>query len=139
MAELLEEDFVPLIPLVLPSVISVASIEPEVRWIQDSEEASRLPGGDKAWEIIEFAPNMGMQAAFHTRALEAKKTGVQSLRVFLRPALTAAMVPYAGALLGLVTDSLLTFAYDEGIRQHAALTLPQLLGLLGYPTRAGWG
>ncbi|XP_062521468.1 importin-5-like isoform X2 [Corticium candelabrum] len=120
MCKILQKEFLPYLPVVMPHILKTAKIEPEVALL-DVDDDDGLDEND--WESITLADQR--RFGIKTGGLEDKCTACQMLVCYARD-LEEGFVDYVEEVAVLMM-SLLKFILHEGVRLAAADSLPCLL------------
>ncbi|VDN02262.1 unnamed protein product [Thelazia callipaeda] len=119
--KVLGEEFAPYLPLVMPSVLQVAAVKPDVTLMNDEDVANQEEDPD--WNFIP----LGDQKMFgiKTTGLEDKATACEMLVCYARE-LKSAFSPYIEPVTQLMLP-LLKFMFHDAVRSAAADIFPCLL------------
>ncbi|KND04212.1 uncharacterized protein SPPG_01645 [Spizellomyces punctatus DAOM BR117] len=120
--KVLEADFVPYLPYVLPPLLRSAQLKPDFALIDaDEDEETLKEKYDEDWEMLVID---GQRIGIRTTVLEEKCTAVEMLICYARE-LGAGFAPYVKEVMAIVVP-LLKFYFHEGVRHAAAATIPLL-------------
>lgn len=129
--QLLEADFAPFIPLVLPNILEAAAAEPDVTVVEDDGEEAEYDPAE--WE---FATIKGKRLGIHTATLDAKCAAVENLAIYIG-AMGVAFAPHVSSAYATLLP-LLSFKMHEGVQMAAADALANLIKYqLGLDVAAG--
>ncbi|KAG9306967.1 hypothetical protein G9A89_000881 [Geosiphon pyriformis] len=120
--KVLEADFVPYLPIVMPPLLQSAQLKPDFAVLDPDEDIESKYSADDGWEFIGVA---GQQIGIKTTVLEEKCTAVEMLICYARE-LGPAFQPYVENVLDIVLP-LLKFYFHDGVRHAAAASIPHLL------------
>ncbi|KXJ29691.1 importin-5 [Exaiptasia diaphana] len=123
MCKIMGTEFTQYLPLVMPPLMKVASIKPEVAIIDSDDPKSNQYSEDEGWQLI----SLGDQQKFgiNTVGLEEKSTACQMLVLYAKE-LKDGFAPYTDEVVQLMVP-LLKFYFHELVRSAAAESLPYLL------------
>ncbi|EDO35645.1 predicted protein [Nematostella vectensis] len=123
MCKIMGTEFTQYMPLVMPPLMKVASIKPEVAIIDTDDPKSNQYSEDEGWQLI----SLGDQQKFgiNTVGLEEKSTACQMLVLYAKE-LKEGFAPYAEEVVQLMVP-LLKFYFHELVRSAAAESFPYLL------------
>ncbi|CAG8599846.1 7803_t:CDS:10, partial [Ambispora leptoticha] len=120
--KVLETDFVPYLPIVMPPLLQSAQLKPDFAILDPDEDVESKYSAEDGWEFVGVE---GQQIGIKTTVLEEKCTAVEMLICYARE-LGAAFQPYVESVLEIVLP-LLKFYFHDGVRHAAAATIPHLL------------
>ncbi|KZT52559.1 ARM repeat-containing protein [Calocera cornea HHB12733] len=113
----LGQDFAPYLPYAMPSLFHSAALKPEITVFHDGDRADF-----DAYSIVELG---GQEIGIKTALLEEKCTAFENLAIYAAK-LGPKFSPYLQQSLELAIPGL-SFVLHEGVREAAAMMLPQLL------------
>ncbi|KAJ2866574.1 importin subunit beta-3 [Coemansia aciculifera] len=122
LCRLMGAEFAPLLPVVMPALLTAARQQPDFAVLDMDEDAESNYAAEDGWE---FAAINGQQVGIKTTALEEKCTAVELLGSYARD-LGAGFQAYAGEVLEVVVP-LFKFYFHEGVRAAAAAAVPSVL------------
>lgn len=134
MCEIQGQDFLPLLPVVMPPLLRSVRLEAKLLFLEPEEDVDELDGGAGAWEVIGVSAK---RIAINTSVLEEKKTACDMLKIYVKQ-LKAGFGPYIAEVAKIMIGGqsfmtsgegrgLVDFIFDESVRSTAAGTLPHLL------------
>ncbi|XP_046853290.1 importin-5-like [Xenia sp. Carnegie-2017] len=139
MCKILGKRFTEYLPMVMPPVLKVASIKPEVALLDADDPKNETYSEKEGWEFV----SLGDQQRFgiRTAGLEDKSTACQMLVCYARE-LKSDFADYAEEVVKIMVP-LLKFYFNDVVRSAAADSLPLLLECVkikgdGY-VRQMWG
>lgn len=121
---ILREDFVPLLPIVLPPLIETAKATQDVSLIEEEEAANFQQYVD--WDVVQI---QGKHIAIHTSILDDKVSAMELLQVYS----TVLKNLFAGFVSEIMTDIAIPsidFYLHDGVRATGASLIPVLLSCL---------
>ncbi|EDO16511.1 hypothetical protein Kpol_513p27 [Vanderwaltozyma polyspora DSM 70294] len=121
---ILREDFMPLLPIVLPSLLETAKATQDVSLI-DEEEASNFQKYTE-WEVVQV---QGKHIAIHTSILDDKVTAMELLQVY-STVLRNNFAPYVEDIMTEIAIPSIDFYLHDGVRATGANLVPALLSCL---------
>ncbi|KAJ2019740.1 importin subunit beta-3 [Coemansia sp. S85] len=122
LCRLMGAEFAPLLPVVMPALLTAARLQPDFAVLDLDEDAEANYAAEDGWE---FAAVNGQQIGIKTTALEEKCTAVELLGSYARD-LGAGFQTYAAEVLEVVVP-LFKFYFHEGVRAAAAAAVPAVL------------
>ncbi|KAJ2763506.1 importin subunit beta-3, partial [Coemansia nantahalensis] len=122
LCRLMGADFAPLLPVVIPPLLTAASQQPDLAVLDPDEDPESSYSAEDGWE---FANVGGQQVGIRTTLLEEKCDAVELLGTYARD-LGAAFLPHAAETLELLVP-LFRFFFHEGVREAAAAAVPHVL------------
>ncbi|KAJ1723452.1 importin subunit beta-3 [Coemansia erecta] len=125
LCQLLGRDFEPLLPVVMPPLLTAAAQQPDFAVLAADEDAEAQYAAEDGWEFTQLG---GQQVGIRTSALEDKLEAVELLASYA-DSLRGGFVAYAAQTLEIMVP-LFRFYYHEGVRQAAATAVPLVLGAL---------
>lgn len=114
-------DFLPLLPTVLPPLISEARATQDISFLEE-DEAEEFYNDDE-WEVINLD---GKIIAVNTALLDLKVSAIELLRTYAEK-LKGDFYPYVKEIAREIAIPALDFYLHDGVRASAALTLASLL------------
>ncbi|CCE65582.1 hypothetical protein TPHA_0L02310 [Tetrapisispora phaffii CBS 4417] len=121
---ILKEDFMPLLPIVLPSLLETAKATQDVSLI-DEEEAENFQQYSE-WEVVQV---QGKHIAIHTSVLDDKVTAMELIQVY-STMLKNLFAPYVKEILTEIAIPSIDFYLHDGVRATGANLIPVLLSCL---------
>ncbi|KAJ2366878.1 importin subunit beta-3 [Coemansia sp. RSA 2607] len=125
LCRLLGRDFEPLLPVVMPPLLTAAAQQPDFAVLAADEDAEAQYAAEDGWEFTQLG---GQQVGIRTSALEDKLEAVELLASYAGD-LGSGFVSYAAQTLEIMVP-LFRFYYHEGVRQAAATAVPVVLASL---------
>ncbi|KAJ1675451.1 importin subunit beta-3 [Spiromyces aspiralis] len=125
LCKILGDDFIPLMPVVMPPLLRSAALQPDFAVLDADEDAEAQYSAEDGWE---FASIGGQQIGIKTSILEEKCVAVEMLICYARE-LPAGFAPYAKQVLDLAL-TLLKFYFHDGVRSAAATAIPAVLSAI---------
>ncbi|KAJ2648904.1 importin subunit beta-3 [Coemansia sp. RSA 1250] len=122
LCRLMGADFAPLLPVVMPPLLTAAKQQPDFAVLEADEDAEANYAAEDGWE---FANIGGQQIGIRTTLLEEKCEAVELISTYARD-LGAGFVNYAGETLETLVP-LFRFYFHEGVRAAAAAAVPHVL------------
>ncbi|EJU00494.1 ARM repeat-containing protein [Dacryopinax primogenitus] len=113
----LGQDFEPYLPYAMPGLLHAAALKPEIRVFYENDTADF-----DSYSIIELG---GQEIGIKTALLEEKSIAFQNLAIYAAQ-LGPKFSPYLPQSLELAIPGL-SFVLHEGVREAAAMMIPQLL------------
>ena len=114
-------DFMPFLPVVLPSLLETASINEDI-YMDRGEDTGNGDTEREGWQYSIIGPN---KFGIHSYALDEKNAAVRMLYAMVEN-LEDAAIEYIPSISDIIAP-LTVFPYHRGIRAAAASTLPVLL------------
>ncbi|KAJ1912131.1 importin subunit beta-3 [Mycoemilia scoparia] len=125
LCKILEEDFIPLMPVVMPPLLQSASLQPDFAILDADEDPEAQYSAEDGWE---FANVGGQQIGLKTSILEEKCTAVEMLICYARE-LPSGFIPYANQVLDIALP-LFKFYFHEGVRSAATISIPAIMSAM---------
>ncbi|EEH18687.1 hypothetical protein PABG_07747 [Paracoccidioides brasiliensis Pb03] len=122
MCRVLNQDFVPYLPGVMPPLLQVASAKADVQ-ILDDEEQLRQAEQDVGWELVPLKDKI---IGIRTSVLEDKNTAIELITIYAQ-VLAAAFEPYVIETMEKIAIPGLAFFFHDPVRVSSAHLIPQLL------------
>ncbi|KAJ2636096.1 importin subunit beta-3 [Coemansia sp. RSA 1286] len=122
LCKLLGAEFVPILPVVMPPLITAAAQQPDFAILDAEEDAEASYSAEDGWEFTSIG---GQQIGIRTSALEEKLDAVELIGSYASD-LGAGFLPYAAQALEIIVP-LFRFYYHDGVRAVAAAAVPQIL------------
>ncbi|KAI5290828.1 hypothetical protein KEM52_000334 [Ascosphaera acerosa] len=121
MCRILEADFLPYLPAVMPPLLEVASAKADVQILDDDDATGNLE--QEGWELV---PLKDKVIGIRTSTLEDKNVAIELLTVYAE-VLKAAFEPYVVQTLEKIAVPGLAFFFHDPVRVSSAKLIPQLL------------
>lgn len=118
----LGSDFVPYLPIVMPSMLETAKLQPDIT-VRDEDDAGSEDADDDG-DMETFVLG-GRRVSLHTSALEEKANACSMLCCYAYE-LKEGFFPYVEEVTQIMVP-LLKFYFNEDVRSSAAQALPELL------------
>lgn len=128
---ILREDFVPLLPLVLPPIMESAKATQDVSLIEE-EEASNFQQYQE-WDVVQI---QGKHIAIHTSILDDKVTSMELLQIYCT-VLKGSFANYVEEIMTQIAIPSIDFYLHDGVRATGASLIPVLLSSLVAATGLG--
>ncbi|KAJ2722638.1 importin subunit beta-3 [Coemansia sp. Benny D115] len=122
LCKLMKAEFAPILPVVMPSLITAAAQQPDFAVLEAEDDAEASYSAEDGWEFTNIG---GKQIGIRTSALEDKLDAVELIGSYASD-LGAGFLPYAAQTLEIIVP-LFKFYYHEGVRAAAAATVPHIL------------
>ena len=123
MCEILQQDFIPYLPVVMPNVFASVMLEAKVRFLESGDSSNNLDGGASCWAVVPVAE--GKRIGIKTSTLKEKATACEMLKIYVAQ-LGPGFAPYTEEALT-TCIGLLEFVFEEKVRMCAASTMAHLL------------
>lgn len=121
---ILREDFVPLLPIVLPPLIETAKATQDVSLIEEEEAANFQQYVD--WDVVQI---QGKHIAIHTSILDDKVSAMELLQVY-STVLKSSFAGYVVEIMNDIAVPSIDFYLHDGVRATGATLIPVLLSCL---------
>lgn len=121
---ILREDFVPLLPIVLPPLIETAKATQDVSLIEEEEAANFQQYVD--WDVVQI---QGKHIAIHTSILDDKVSAMELLQVY-STVLKSQFAGFVGEIMNDIAIPSIDFYLHDGVRATGASLIPVLLSCL---------
>ncbi|GAV47760.1 hypothetical protein ZYGR_0I00560 [Zygosaccharomyces rouxii] len=121
---ILREDFVPLLPIVLPSLLETAKATQDVSLIEEEEAANFQQYVD--WDVVQI---QGKHIAIHTSILDDKVSAMELLQVY-STVLKNLFAVYVKETMNDIAIPSIDFYLHDGVRATGANLIPVLLSCL---------
>ncbi|EGC42195.1 karyopherin [Histoplasma capsulatum var. duboisii H88] len=122
MCRVLNQDFVPYLPGVMPPLLQVAAAKADVQILDDEEQLKQVEQ-HMGWELV---PLKGKVIGIRTSVLEDKNTAIELITIYAQ-VLAAAFEPYVVETLEKIAIPGLAFFFHDPVRVSSANLIPQLL------------
>ncbi|OJD26524.1 hypothetical protein ACJ73_02092 [Blastomyces percursus] len=122
MCRVLQQDFIPYLPGVMPPLLLVAGAKADVQ-ILDDEEQLRQVEQDAGWELVPLKDKI---IGIRTSALEDKNTAIELITIYAQ-VLAASFEPYVVETMEKIAIPGLAFFFHDPVRISSASLIPQLL------------
>ncbi|KAK9467540.1 armadillo-type protein [Lipomyces arxii] len=114
-------NFLPYLSGVMPPLLEVGKIKPELQLLDDAQEAETFD--QEGWEIV---PLQGKHIGIRTSSLEDKCTAIELLSIYASE-LKAGFEPYVAEIMNDIVLPSISFFFHDGVRIAAAQAIPHLL------------
>lgn len=121
---ILREDFVPLLPVVLPPLLETAKATQDVSLIEEEEAANFQQYVD--WDVVQI---QGKHIAIHTSILDDKVSAMELLQVY-STVLKNLFAGYVSEIMNDIAIPSIDFYLHDGVRATGASLIPVLLSCL---------
>lgn len=121
---ILREDFVPLLPIVIPPLLETAKATQDVSLIEEEEAANFQQYVD--WDVVQI---QGKHIAIHTSILDDKVSAMELLQVY-SSVLKNLFAGYVSEIMNDVAIPSIDFYLHDGVRATGAGLIPVLLSCL---------
>lgn len=121
---ILREDFVPLLPIVLPPLLETAKATQDVSLIEEEEAANFQQYVD--WDVVQI---QGKHIAIHTSVLDDKVSAMELLQVY-STVLKSLFAGYVSEIMNDIAIPSIDFYLHDGVRATGASLIPVLLSCL---------
>ncbi|KAF2459467.1 armadillo-type protein [Lineolata rhizophorae] len=122
MCRILEADFLPYLPAVMPPLMELAGAKADIQLLDDEEKVAQVEQED-GWELV---PLKGKVIGIRTSVLDDKHMAIE-LIVIYATALKAAFEPYVDEIMDKIALPGLAFFFHDPVRVSSAKCVPQLL------------
>lgn len=122
MCRVLNQDFVPYLPGVMPPLQQIAAAKADVQLLDDENQIEQIEQ-DEGWELV---PLKGKIIGIKTSTLEDKNTAIELITIYAQT-LEAAFEPYVIETLEKIAIPGLAFFFHDPVRVSSAKLMPQLL------------
>ncbi|KAJ5736880.1 uncharacterized protein N7483_002005 [Penicillium malachiteum] len=122
MCRVLNRDFVPYLPGVMPPLLTVAAAKADIQLLDDEDQIEQVEQ-DEGWELV---PLKGKVIGIKTSALEDKNTAIELITIYAQ-ILEEAFEPYVLETMEKIAVPGLAFFFHDPVRVSAAKLIPQLL------------
>ncbi|KAJ5672118.1 hypothetical protein N7507_001245 [Penicillium longicatenatum] len=122
MCRVLNRDFVPYLPGVMPPLLAVAAAKADIQLLDDEDQIEQVEQ-DEGWELV---PLKGKIIGIKTSALEDKNTAIELITIYAQ-ILEEAFEPYVLETMEKIAVPGLAFFFHDPVRVSAAKLIPQLL------------
>jgi hypothetical protein len=117
----LNEDFIPYLPIVMPPLLQGAQMKPEVALL-DHEESADAYSPDEGWQT---AVVDGKRICIRTSMLDEKYSTIEMISCYARN-LGTGFRPYVAQAMDILVKQL-EFYYHDGVRQISCSSIPHVL------------
>lgn len=121
---ILREDFVPLLPVVIPPLLETAKATQDVSLIEEEDAANFQQYSD--WDVVQI---QGKHIAIHTSILDDKVSAMELLQVYTT-ILKNFFAVYVGEIMKEIAVPSIDFYLHDGVRATGAGLIPVLLSAL---------
>ncbi len=121
---ILKEEFVPLLPMVIPPLLETAKATQDVSLIEEEDAANFQQYSE--WDIVQI---QGKHIAIHTSILDDKVTAMELLQVYCT-VLRNNFASYVKEVMTEIAVPSLDFYLHDGVRATGAGLIPNLLSAL---------
>jgi len=121
MCRVMEQDFVPYLPAVMPTLIDMAAAKADIQLL-DADQQDSLQE-EEGWELV---PLKGKMLGIKTSILDEKHTAIELIVVYAQ-VLGASFEPYVVEIMDKIGIPSLAFFFHDPVRVAAARVVPALL------------
>ncbi|CCC69808.1 hypothetical protein NCAS_0D02270 [Naumovozyma castellii] len=121
---ILRDDFIPLLPIVLPPLLESAKATQDVSLIEEEEAANFQQYMD--WDVVQI---QGKHIAIHTSILDDKVSAMELLQVYCT-VLKSHFAAYVNEIMTEIAIPSIDFYLHDGVRATGASLIPTLLSAL---------
>ncbi|KAI9777689.1 MAG: hypothetical protein M1839_008608 [Geoglossum umbratile] len=122
MARVMESEFLPYLPAVMPPLLELASAKADIQLLEDEDQVAQVEQ-EEGWELV---PVKGKVIGIKTTTLDDKHMAIELLVVYAQ-VLAAAFEPYVLEIMDKVALPGLAFFFHDPVRVASAKCVPQLL------------
>ena len=122
MCRVLEMDFVPYLPHVIPPLMELAAAKADIQLLDDEEQVAQIEA-DEGWELV---PLKGKVIGIKTSTLDDKNMAIELIVIYAQ-VLQAAFEPYVNEIMDKIALPGLAFFFHDPVRVASAKCVPQLL------------
>lgn len=120
MCRVLEMDFVPYLPAVIPPLLELAAAKADIQLLDDEDAAVDPEDG---WELV---PLKGKVIGIKTSTLDDKNMAIELIVIYAQ-VLQGAFEPYVDNIMENIAIPSLAFFFHDPVRAAAAKCVPELL------------
>lgn len=121
MCRVLDKDFVPYLPGVMPPLLEIASAKADVQLLDPDDQLTAVE--DEGWELV---PLRGKMIGIKTAALDEKNTAIELLTIYAQ-ILEGLFEGYVIDIASRIAFPGLAFFFHDPVRVSSAKLVPQLL------------
>lgn len=122
MCRVLESDFLPFLPSVMPPLMELASAKADIQLLEDDDQVESM-GQEEGWELV---PLKGKVIGIKTSTLDDKHMAIELLVVYAQ-VLAGSFAPYVLEIMEKIALPGLAFFFHDPVRVVSAKCVPQLL------------
>lgn len=122
MCRVLESDFLPYLPGVIPPLMELASAKADIQLLDDEEQVAQM-STEEGWDLV---PLKGKYIGIKTATLDDKHTAIELIVIYAEH-LKGAFEPYVLSIMDDIALPSLEFFFHDPVRVAAAKAIPQLL------------
>jgi len=122
MCRVLEADFMPFLPSVMPPLIELASAKADIQLLDDEEQVEQVQQ-EEGWELV---PLKGKVIGIKTSTLDDKHMAIELIVVYAQ-VLQANFAEYVPVIMEKIALPGLAFFFHDPVRVVSAKCVPQLL------------
>ncbi|ELR04749.1 hypothetical protein VC83_09190 [Pseudogymnoascus destructans] len=122
MCRVLEKDFIPFLPSVMPPLLEIAKAKADIQLLDDEEQAEAIQQ-EEGWELV---PLKGKIIGIKTSTLDEKNIAIELLVVYAQ-VLEADFAPYVPDIMQNIAVPGLAFFFHDPVRVISAKLVPQLI------------
>lgn len=122
MCRVLEQDFLPFLPSVMPPLLELASAKADIQLLDDDEQVEQVQQ-EEGWELV---PLKGKVIGIKTSTLDDKHMAIELLVVYAQ-VLGGSFAQYVPEVMEKIALPGLAFFFHDPVRVVSAKCVPQLL------------
>jgi importin-5 len=122
MCRVLEKDFVPYLPHVIPPLMELAAAKADIQLLDDDDQVAQIEN-DEGWELV---PLKGKVIGIKTSTLDDKNMAIELIVIYAQ-VLQEAFEPYVNEIMDKIALPGLAFFFHDPVRVASAKCVPQLL------------
>ncbi|EOO01565.1 putative importin subunit beta-3 protein [Phaeoacremonium minimum UCRPA7] len=122
MCRVMEGDFLPFLPNVMPPLLELASAKADIQLLDDDDQVEQIQQED-GWELV---PVKGKMIGIRTSTMDDKHMAIELLVVYAQ-VLKGAFAPYVAEIMEKIAIPGLAFFFHDPVRYISAKLVPQLL------------
>jgi hypothetical protein len=122
MCRVMERDFLPYLPAVMPPLIEMASAKADIQLLEDDERVAQMEQ-EEGWELV---PLKGKVIGIKTATLDDKNMAIELLCVYSNVLLDA-FEPYVVEIMDKIALPGLVFFFHDAVRISCTKLVPYLL------------
>lgn len=122
MCRVLEQEFMPFMPSVMPPLLELASAKADIQLLDDDAQIEQFQQ-EEGWELV---PLRGKTIGIRTSTMDDKNMAIELLVVYAQ-VLEGAFAPYVAEIMEKVAIPGLAFFFHDPVRYVSAKLVPNLL------------